>query len=86
MTFSFFITKVLTKYLLIDIIMATKKQGDNVVPKKNGVVKTYSFDKKTIEQIEFLSITLFLKPTSLLEFIINKEYNKVKNESTKHQD
>ena len=57
-----------------------------IVPKKNGVVKTYSFDKKTIEQIEFLSITLFLKPTSLLEFIINKEYNKVKNESTKHQD
>lgn len=56
------------------------------MPKKNGVVKTYSFDKKTIEQIEFLSITLFLKPTSLLEFIINKEYNKVKNESTKHQN
>ena len=56
------------------------------MPKKNGVVKTYSFNKKTIEEIEFLSITLFLKPTSLLEFIINKEYDKVKNESTKHQN
>ena len=54
------------------------------MPKKNGVVKAYSFDKKTIEQIEFLSITLFLKPTSLLEFIINKEYNQVKNENNKH--
>ena len=75
----------MTKYLLFDII-AENKQGDDVVPKKNGIVKTYSFDKKTIEQIEYLSITLFLKPTSLLEFIINKEYNKVKNESTKHQD
>lgn len=56
------------------------------MPKKNGVVKTYSFDKRTIEQIEYLSNLFFLKPTSLLEFIINKEYNKVKNESTKHQD
>ena len=81
--FLFFIAKVLTKYLLI-VIIEENKQGDNVVPKKNGIVKTYSFDKKTIEQIEFLSITLFLKPTSLLEFIINKEYNKVKNESRKH--
>lgn len=75
----------MTKYLLFDII-AKNKQGDDIVPKKNGIVKTYSFDKKTIEQIGFLSTTLFLKPTSLLEFIINKEYNKVKNESTKHQD
>lgn len=54
------------------------------MPKKNGVTKTYSFNKKTIEQIDFLSTILFLKPTSLLEFIINKEYNKIKNESTKH--
>ena len=56
------------------------------MPKKDGVTKTYSFDKRTIEQIVFLSNALFLKPTSLLEFIINKEYNQVKNESTKHQD
>ncbi len=58
------------------------------MPKKNGVVKTYSFDKRTIEQIEFLSNALFLKPTSLIEFIINKEFNQVKkgeqNENNKH--
>lgn len=48
------------------------------MPKKNGITKTYSFDKKTIEQIAFLSSFLCLKPTSLLEFIINKEYNEAK--------
>lgn len=46
--------------------------------KKNGVTKTYSFDKKTIEQIAFLSYYLCLKPTSLLEFLINKAYNEAK--------
>lgn len=56
------------------------------MPKKDGVMKTYSFNKKTVEQLKFLSSTFFLRPTSVLEFIINKEYNKVKNESTKHQD
>ena len=86
LTFSFFVVKSIDKVFTCWYNNGNKKQGDNVVPKKNGIVKTYSFNKKTIEQIEFLSITLFLKPTSLLEFIINKEYNKVKNESTKHQD
>ena len=56
------------------------------MPKKDGVMKTYSFNKKTVEQLKFLSSTFFLRPTSVLEFIINKEYNKVKNESRKHQD
>lgn len=48
------------------------------MPKKNGIMKSYSFDKKTIEQIEYLSSVLFLKPTSLLEFLINKAYNEAK--------
>lgn len=56
------------------------------MPKKNGVVKTYSFNKRTIEQIEYLSNVFFLKPTSLLEFIINKEYKKVKNETEKKEN
>lgn len=56
------------------------------MPKKNGVTKTYSFDKKTIEQMVFLSSFLCLKQTSLLEFLINKEYNNAKRVSeTKNQ-
>ena len=43
-------------------------------------MKTYSFNVKTIEQINYLSDTLLLKPTSLLEFVINKEYNEIKGE------
>ena len=48
------------------------------MPKKNGVTKTYSFNNKTIEQMKYLSEVLFLKPTSLIEFLINKAYNESK--------
>lgn len=48
------------------------------MPKKNGKMKTYSFNDKTLEQINYLSEVLFLKPTSLLEFLINKAYNEAK--------
>lgn len=48
------------------------------MPKKDGIMKTYSFDKRTIDQIAFLSSFLSLKPTSLLEYLINKAYNEAK--------
>lgn len=48
------------------------------MPKKDGVMKTYSFNNKTIEQMKYLSEVLFLKPTSLIEFLINKAYNESK--------
>lgn len=48
------------------------------MPKKDGIMKTYSFGKRTIEQIDYLSNVLFLKPTSILEFLINKAYNEAK--------
>ena len=52
--------------------------GEYKMPKKDGIMKTYSFGKRTIEQIDYLSNVLFLKPTSVLEFIINKAYNEAK--------
>ena len=48
------------------------------MPKRNGIMKTYSFNSKTIEQMKYLSDVLFLKPTSLIEFLINKAYNESK--------
>lgn len=48
------------------------------MPKKNGVTKTYSFNNKTIEQMKYLSEVLFLKPTNVIEFLINKAYNEAK--------
>ena len=47
------------------------------MPKKEGIAKTYSFDCKTISQMEYLSESLMLKnQTKLLEFLINEKYKK----------
>lgn len=56
------------------------------MPKKNGIMKTYSFDERTIKQMEYLSNVLFLKPTSLIEFLINKEYTEKKGEEKRNDN
>ena len=47
------------------------------MPKKNGKVKTYSFSEETLKQISSLSAFFMLKPTNLIEFLINKAYKEV---------
>ena len=47
------------------------------MPKKNGIVKTYSFGIETIKQIEYMCKEYMLKQTALIEFIINKEYKNI---------
>lgn len=49
------------------------------MPKKNGTSKTYSFDSETIKQLEELAQHYKLKPTNLIEFLINKEHKSVVN-------
>ena len=49
-------------------------------------MKTYSFDERTIKQMEYLSNVLFLKPTSLIEFLINKEYTEKKGEEKRNDN
>lgn len=44
------------------------------MPKKDGTIKTFSFGKETMNQIEFLCGEYMLKTTSLIEFLINKEF------------
>lgn len=56
------------------------------MPKKDGIMKTYSFDERTIKQMEYLSNVLFLKPTSLIEFLINKEYTEKKGEEKRNDN
>lgn len=46
------------------------------MPKIDGVLKTFSFNSKTISQIKFLCDKLMLSQTSLLEFLINEKYLK----------
>lgn len=48
------------------------------MPKKNGKVKTYSFSEDTLKQINSLSAFFMLKPTNLIEFLINKAYKETK--------
>lgn len=57
------------------------------MPKKNGKTKTYSFSYETLKQIERLSKLLMLKPTNLIEFVINEKYNSCvkKNEKTEKE-
>lgn len=47
------------------------------MPKKDGVIKTYSFSSKTVKQIEELCDYEMLKPTSLLEFLINAKHREM---------
>lgn len=47
------------------------------MPKKNGISKTYSFDSETIKQLEELAKHYKLKPTNLIEFLINKEHKSI---------
>ena len=44
------------------------------MPKKNGITKSYSFSQKTIQQIEELCEFEMLKPTNLIEHLINIRY------------
>lgn len=44
------------------------------MPKKNGKANMFSFDETTIMQIEALMEFYKLNKTSLIEFLINKEY------------
>lgn len=46
------------------------------MPKIDGVLKTFSFNQRTILQIKFLCDKLMLSQTSLLEFLINEKYLK----------
>lgn len=46
------------------------------MPKINGTTKTFSFNQRTILQINFLCDKLMLSQTSLLEFLINEKYLK----------
>ena len=48
------------------------------MPKKNGKVKTFSFNEKTLEQIDFLSSFYMLKYTNLIEFLVNEKYKDCK--------
>ena len=50
---------------------------EGTMPKKNGIVKTYSFGIETIKQIEYMCKEYMLKQTALIEFIINKEYKNI---------
>lgn len=45
-----------------------------IMPKKNGVVKTFSFGTETMNQIDKLCEEYMLKRTALIEFLINKEF------------
>lgn len=49
------------------------------MPKKNGKIKTFSFNNITISQIESLSGFFMLKPTNLIEFLVNEKYKEVQN-------
>lgn len=51
------------------------------MPKIDGVLKTFSFNSKTISQIKFLCDKLMLSQTSLLEFLINEKYLKEKKDA-----
>ena len=48
------------------------------MPKKNGKIKTFSFNEKTLEQIDFLSSFYMLKYTNLIEFLVNEKYKECK--------
>ena len=48
------------------------------MPKKDGKSKLFSFDSETISQLEELTRYYKLKQTSLLEFLINKEFREIK--------
>lgn len=50
------------------------------MPKKNGKLKTFSFNEKTLKQIEFLSAFYMLKNTNLIEFLINEKYKECSKE------
>lgn len=50
------------------------------MPKKNGKLKTFSFNEKTLKQIEFLSAFYMLKQTNLIEFLINEKYRECSKE------
>lgn len=56
------------------------------MPKKNGVMKTYSFNKETIDQINYLANALKLKPTSVIEFVVDKEFKEKLYENNKCKD
>ena len=47
------------------------------MPKKNGITRTYSFTKLTLHQIDELGKFFMLKPTNLLEFLLNEKYKEV---------
>lgn len=47
------------------------------MPKKEGIVKTYSFYNETIKQLEFLSKHFMLKPTNVIEFVVNQKYKEI---------
>lgn len=53
------------------------------MPKKNGKLKTFSFNEKTLKQIEFLSAFYMLKQTNLIEFLINEKYRECNKEDKK---
>ena len=47
------------------------------MPKVEGKLKCYSFNKKTLSQMDFLCDCLMLKTqTSLIEFLVNERYKK----------
>lgn len=48
------------------------------MPKKNGKVKTFSFNDTTLKQIKFLSDFYMLKHTNLIEFLVNEKYKECK--------
>lgn len=53
------------------------------MPKKNGKIKTFSFNDKTLTQIEYLSAFYMLKQTNLIEFLINEKYRECKESERK---
>lgn len=47
------------------------------MPKKNGVMQTFSFKKETIEMLAFLGDYFSLKKTSVIEFLVKEKFREV---------
>lgn len=46
------------------------------MPKRDGILKCFSFNLQTINKIKILCDKLKFNQTSLLEYLINKEFRK----------
>ncbi len=45
------------------------------MPKKDGIMKTYSFDKSILDKMNILCENQRRTQTNLIEYLIEKEYN-----------